>query len=150
MLNKEWSPERFQRVVNRLRPVWDLVQIGAPGDPLLAGVIDARGTGLREAAAVLSRSQVFIGQEGFFMHLARAVECRAVIVFGGRVRPTDTGYSCNENLFSPVPCAPCWQNSRCEHGRRCLDLITVDAVEDAARRALARAEEPLVEDTACV
>ena len=56
-----------------------------PRYPPLKGALDLRGkTGLREAAAILSNSLVFIGQVGFLMHLARAVDCRSVIVYGGQ------------------------------------------------------------------
>ena len=47
-----------------------------------------------------TRSLAFVGQVGFLMHLARAVDCRAVIVYGGRETPAQSGYPCNENLYS--------------------------------------------------
>jgi len=36
------------------------------------------------------------------MHLARAVDCRAVIVYGGRERPEISGYICNKILSPPA------------------------------------------------
>lgn len=137
--NKEWPAARFQAVVDALASDYAFVQLGTPADSLLRGVEDRRGrTTLREAAAILAACDLFVGLEGFLMHLARAVGRRSVIIYGGRVRPDQIGYPCNENLYEPVPCAPCWQFNGCEHDRRCLTAITADQVVAAARRAVGR------------
>lgn len=138
-LNKQWFPERYQAVVDALKDQYDFVQLGSPADPLLDGALDLRGrTTRRESAAILSRSLAFVGQVGFLMHVARAVECPSVIIYGGREHPMQSGYVCNENLYSPVPCAPCWQQNRCDFGRMCLDNIAADHVIEALHRQVAR------------
>ena len=143
-LNKQWYPERFAQVVRACRDQYNFVQLGDASDPLLDGALDLRGqTTLREAAAILSQSRAFVGQIGFLMHLARAVECPSVIVYGGREHPAQSGYPCNENLYSPVPCAPCWQQNRCDFGRKCLSQIHADHVVAALHRLIARAPAPL-------
>lgn len=97
--NKEWQTERFQEVVDLLSRDHRVVQIGLPQDPPLRGVVDLRGkASLRQTAAILSQAQAFIGLVGFLMHLARAVDCPAVVIYGGRERPDQSGYACNENL----------------------------------------------------
>ena len=147
-LNKQWFPERYQAVVDALKDRFDFVQIGSPGDPPLEGASDLRGkTSIRETAAVLSQSQMFIGQIGFLMHLARAVDCRAVIVYGGREHPMQSGYSCNENLYSPVPCAPCWKCNQCDFDRECLRRIQPEHVIAAALRQAEKLGTPLPVDT---
>jgi hypothetical protein len=147
MRNKEWYPERFQAVVDALRSQYTFVQLGAAGDPPLEGAVDLRGTTtLRQTAAVLSQSLVFVGQVGFLMHLARAVDCRAAIVYGGREHPSQSGYSCNENLFSSVHCAPCWKWNTCEYDRKCMRMIGAEAVVAAVERQVARAGQPLPVD----
>ncbi len=129
MRNKQWIPERFQEVVNRLKNLFRFVQLGSANDPQLTGAIDLRGkTSIRETAAVLANCRLFTGNAGFLMHLARAVECPAVIVYGGREAPWQTGYSCNVNLYSAVHCAPCWLWNRCDYGISCMEMITVDDV----------------------
>ena len=139
MQNKEWFVERFQAVVGALAPRFQFIQIGSAESPRIGNTLDLRGkTSLRETAALLSRSRLFIGQVGFLMHLARAVECRAAIVFGGRETPALTGYIANENLFTPLPCSPCWQRSRCDFNRECMQQITVDAVLAAAETQLTK------------
>ena len=131
-LNKEWPVDRFQSVIDRLRSNCQLIQLGSVKDPILSGVQDMRGLPLRNAASVLASCHLFIGLEGFLMHLARAVECPAVIVYGGRVAPEQTGYSCNKNLYTPLTCAPCWCDNACNYDRKCLTTISVDMVVDAA------------------
>ena len=145
--NKEWFPERFQEVVNSLADRYSFVQIGSPSDPPMQGAIDLRGrTTLRESAAILSQSLVFLGLSGFPMHLARAVDCRSVIVSGGRDDPSQTGYSCNENLTSDIPCAPCWRWNTCDYGHRCMDMIDSDTVVDAIQRQIERFGDPIAAD----
>jgi hypothetical protein len=147
MRNKEWGVERFQEVVSRSRGDHRFVQIGAPSDPPLVGALDARGGAFRRMAAILSASSCFVGLAGFPMHLARAVDCRAVIVYGGREASWQSGYSANENLCTDLPCAPCWLWNRCEHDRRCLTAVQPDPVVAAIARQLARVGEPLPTDT---
>ncbi len=144
---KQWFPDRYQAVVDALKGEVNFVQLGSRDDPPLAGALDLRGrTTLRESAAILGRSRAFVGQVGMMMHLARAVDCRAVIVYGGREHPLQTGYSCNENLYVPVPCSPCWQVNTCGFDLACLREVTPTDVVGALRRQLARAGEPLPVD----
>lgn len=147
MQNKQWFPERFQAVVNGLKSEFKFVQLGSLNDPVLDGVMDLRGkTSIRETAAVLASSRLYIGNAGFLMHLARAVECPAVIIYGGREAPWQTGYACNENLYSAVPCAPCWLWNTCDHGRVCMENISAAAVVHAVRKIAGRTSGPLPEE----
>jgi hypothetical protein len=148
MSTKEWYPERFQSVVDRLKSRVDFVQIGQPKDPPLAGVKDLRGkTTLRQAAAVLAASELFVGLVGFPMHLARAVDCPSVIVYGGRELPSQSGYSYNTNLTGQTECSPCWRWNDCPGQHACMDQITVDQVCDAILARLAEKESPTPVDT---
>lgn len=139
MRNKEWYPDRFQQVCSELRADVQVIQLGAASDPKLEGATDLRGqTTAREAAAILANSLVFIGLAGFLMHLARAVDCRSVIVYGGHERPTQTGYVCNKNLYTGVRCAPCWLRNPCDFNRKCMDMITPQQVVAAAADQIAK------------
>lgn len=143
-LNKQWFPDRYQAVVDALKDRYDFVQLGADTDPPLAHTLDLRGkTSVRQTAAILSRSLLFVGQIGFLMHLARAVDCRSVIVYGGREMPYQSGYVCNENLYTPLTCSPCWKENACDFDRECLQRIQPEHVLAAIERQFARAGEPL-------
>jgi hypothetical protein len=150
MKNKEWLPERLQAVVHALRGDYTLVQLGSDDDPPLDGCLDLRGrTSMRESAAIIANSVLLLGQVGFLMHLARAVDRPAVIVYGGRELPWQSGYSCNTNLVTELPCSPCWRWNACDNPiqRECMRRIGVDEVVAAVHERAARADEPLVEDT---
>jgi len=147
MLNKQWYPERFQALVNRLAGGWKLIQLGSKTDPLLSGTLDLRGkTTIRETAALLHHCRLYVGNVGFLMHLARAVECPSVIVYGGREAPGQSGYGCNLNLYSALPCAPCWLWNKCAYNRACMDRVTVEDVTAAVQEMMARPRNPLPED----
>lgn len=147
-LNKQWLPERYQAVVHAFQGQYDFVQVGDASDPPLEGALDLRGkTSIRQTAAVLSQSLLFVGQIGFLMHLARAVDCRAVIVYGGREMPFQSGYTCNENLYTPLTCSPCWKENHCDFGRECLTRIQPEHVIAAIGRQMERAGEPLALDS---
>jgi ADP-heptose:LPS heptosyltransferase len=150
MKNKEWFADRMQQVVHALRGDYTLVQLGSAQDPPLDGCLDLRGkTTTRESAAILANSRLFLGQVGFLMHLTRAVDRPAVIIYGGREMPWQSGYSCNTNLYTPLACSPCWRWNACDNPieRQCMRLIGVDEVVSAVRERDARADEPLTEDT---
>lgn len=142
ILLKDYPPSLFSQVTVSLQAKGlRLVQIGAPSDPLLEGAVDLRGrTSQREAAALLASSRLLLGLEGGLMHLARAVNLPAVIIYGGRQLSLETGYRSNTNLSSAPSCAPCWGWSHCPHSLSCLSdippLAVVEAVE--ARLALER------------
>lgn len=139
MRNKEWYPQRFQEVCTELRSDLPVVQLGAASDPKLEGAIDLRGkTDFRQAAAVLANSLAFVGLVGFLMHLARAVDCRSVIVYGGREKPAQSGYVANKNLYTQVRCAPCWLRNPCDFDRKCMDVITSAQVVAATAEQIGR------------
>lgn len=148
MRNKLWHEKRFQQVLDAIRRKegnnLQAVQLGTMDDTLLKGVNDLRGmTSLRETAAILSQSECFIGTVGFLMHLARAVECRSVIIYGGREHSSQTGYICNENIDSFIECAPCWLWDHCDFDRKCMTMITPDDVLKAFDKITVRRKDPI-------
>jgi ADP-heptose:LPS heptosyltransferase len=139
MLNKQWDVKRFQQVVDTLCNEFELVQLGSPSDPALEHVKDLRGiTGIRQSAAILHNARLFIGGVGFLMHLARAVECPSVIVYGGREAPWQSGYICNANLYTALSCAPCWRWNTCDFDRKCMRDIEGDDVVRGVRELLSK------------
>lgn len=135
MSNKEWFPERFAALIAPLGRKYKIIQIGSKDDDLLDGVVDLRGkTTIRQTAGILKNSQMFIGLVGFLMHLARSVECRSVIIYGGREHPDQSGYQENINLYAQTECSPCWYWNSCEFWKKCMEMITVEDVLEAVRK----------------
>jgi hypothetical protein len=142
--NKVWTPGRYQEVVDRNRHRFDFVQLGTTHDAPLQGAEDLRGrTTPRESAAMLAACDAAICYTGFLMHLCRAAGTRAVVIFGGREHPDISGYSCNENLFTALPCSPCWRRQTCIADHACMSAITVTDVTAALERVLDRRPMPL-------
>jgi ADP-heptose:LPS heptosyltransferase len=112
------------------------------------GVIDMTGrTTLRQMAALLEASTVFLGNDVGPMHIATAVGTPVVAIFGASCRhlygPRGRGH---RMLFRELPCSPCATGhkqdrcSRCIYDRpACLDAVTVDEVVGAVVDALSHA-----------
>ena len=144
MQNKEWLTGRYQQIVNKFSGNYQFIQLGTAADQPLANVLDLRGkTTIRESAAILKNSMLMIGHVGFMMHLARAVDCRSVIIYGGREKPAQSGYECFQNISSVVACSPCWLHNRCNFERMCMTLISAEMAEDAVLSQLQLFGTPL-------
>ena len=130
MRNKEWIAERYQKIVDRFRADYQFIQLGTQNDIPLNNVLDKRGkTTVRESAAILKNSLLMISHVGFMMHLARAMDCPSVIIYGGREKPEQSGYGCFNNIFNAVECSLCWLHNRCDYQRKCLTGISAEMVE---------------------
>ncbi|MBD1394711.1 glycosyltransferase family 9 protein [Mucilaginibacter glaciei] len=147
MRNKEWIVERYQQVVDRFKNDYQFIQLGSFADAPLTDVIDMRGkTDVRQTAAILSNAVLLLSHVSFMMHLARAVNCRAVIIYGGRERPDQSGYPCFDNIYSAVECSPCWLHNTCHYDKKCMNMISADLVVDAVLKQLSLKNEPLSAD----
>ncbi len=137
---KEWGADRFAELARLLSKDFSLVQLGSRHDPLLPEVaLDLRGrTSLREAAAVQSVSLLFIGLEGFLTHLARAIDCPAVVIHGGRAPAGVFDYVANINLYSRPPCSPCGLRTECPQDLACMAAISAPAVAKAVQEMITR------------
>ena len=136
--NKRWSETKMQKVVNELSKRFLIVQIGTPEETKLDNALDYRASSISQSASLLANCKFFLGQEGFPMHLARAVETRSVIIYGGRLKSWQSGYPCNENIETSPPCSPCWQSNECDFDRICLSKISVKRVLTSCENILER------------
>lgn len=148
---KCWLPERFAEVANRLMAESDaeIILFGtanevAVSNAIIAGVkrkpIDLTGkTAIAELPALLSRCQLFIGNDSGAMHVASAVGLAVVAIFG----PTDplgtapVTPKCTIVQEKPY-CSPCFLR-RCPTDHRCMTRVSADSVTAAARAWLAEA-----------
>jgi lipopolysaccharide heptosyltransferase II len=147
---KCWLPERFAEVANRLmvESNAEIILFGTAGesavsDAIVAGMkpkpIDLTGkTAIAELPALLSRCQLFIGNDSGAMHVASAVGLPVVAIFG----PTDpfgtapVTPKCTIVQEKPY-CSPCFLR-RCPTDHRCMTRVTADSVAAAARGWLAQ------------
>ena len=135
--NKEWGADNWTTLSRLINAGAHIVQVGGGSDTLFPGATDLRGqTSLRDLGAIIAQARLFIGLEGFMMHLARAVGTRAVIVYGGWIDPATSGYAENVNLFTSLPCSPCGFSNHCDFDRECMRRITPEEVAEAVREEL--------------
>jgi hypothetical protein len=136
-----WPFERWQALVDRLRQRFTdvpVVQLGLDGSRRLNGVVDLCGqTSVREAALVIAETGLFMGTESGLMHVARAVNTEALILWGGVTLPEFAGYADRHTIICKrVECAPCGFLGRCPNAHKCMDTITVEEVAVAAEAAV--------------
>jgi heptosyltransferase-2 len=142
-LAKCWYPDRFGDLGKRLCKKWDatLLLFGKEEERPIAreilknsedGGIDLTGkTSLLQLAALLERCQLLVTNDTGTMHVAAAVGTPVIALFGS-TDPSVTGPWGNGHVVvrKDVPCSPCLKRV-CPADHRCMDLITVDEVEEA-------------------
>jgi len=135
--NKNWGVENFRAVVQALQSQVAFVQLGASSDPSLGVDLELQGKiKPRDACVLLRQCRAFVGQVGFLMHAAAAVNVPSVIVYGGFEAPWQSGYPMNLNLYSDVECAPCWLESNCPHEKKCMAMIKPEIVVEKTKSLL--------------
>lgn len=130
--NKDWGFDKYQRIVNRLKMMGArVVQFKhLAGETMLDGVEKLKPYNFRDALAILSNASLYIGPEGGLHHGAAAVGVPAVVIFGGFIPPSVTGYDMHSNLAGSSEF--CGSLKPCEHCRRAMENITVDQVYEEA------------------
>ena len=146
MLNKQWDEKSLIEVIKLLKDKFEVIQLGTLEEPRLPKTIDYRNLGISDSATLLANAKFFIGQVGFLMHLARAVDTRSVIIYGGREKAWQSGYPCNENIETSPKCSPCWQNNKCDYHRQCLSNITLDLTLNAIKRLIGNLDKSIESD----
>ena len=147
-LAKCWYPERFGELGKRLFEKWKatLLLFGKEEERPIAkeilqhlkeGGIDLIGkTNLLQLAALLERCQLIVTNDTGTMHVATAVGTPVVALFGS-TDPSTTGPWGDGHIVirKDVPCSPCLKRI-CPTDHRCMELITVDEVEEIIDKKL--------------
>lgn len=128
--NKDWGWHRWAELVNRY-PQFNWLQIGAPGDARLPGVEFLQTAGFREACGALSGARAVVLREGGLHHAAAALGVPAVVIFGGYIAPSVTGYPQHRNLFTGGDEHPlgCGMRVPCPHCEAAMSAITPEVVK---------------------
>jgi heptosyltransferase-2 len=147
-LAKCWYPDRFGELGKRLSEKWEakILLFGKEEErPIVQEIlrylgtagIDLTGkTGLLQLAALLERCHLLVTNDTGTMHVATAVCTPAVALFGS-TDPITTGPWGEGHVVvrREVSCSPCWKRI-CPTDHRCMNLITVDEVEEVVDRKL--------------
>lgn len=154
---KRWELPRFARLLDRLADEkgFAAVLLGSAGEASVnaeaaaltrkAAVVDLSGKStLPEALGVLSRAQLFVGNDSGLGHLAAAAGTPTVVVFGptdpDATRPWDGPRGDGRPVRIAVarrrtPCAPC-RLDVCPIDHRCMAGLPAERVLEAAAAVL--------------
>lgn len=133
--NKDWGRAKYQAVANALKADGFRVAELVHGDqPPLSGVELFRSASFRDALAIMSNASLYIGPEGGLHHGAAAVGIPGVVMFGGFIPPSVTGYASHANLTGGAEA--CGSLHDCAHCRAAMEAITVDEVLEEARERI--------------
>jgi heptosyltransferase-2 len=151
-LAKCWYPDRFAELGRRLSEKWKatIIIFGRKEEQAIAkeimqslgnGGVDLTGeTRLLQLAALLERCRLLVTNDTGTMHMAAAVGTSVVAIFGS-TDPVTTGPWGDGHVIvrREVSCSPCLKRV-CPADHRCMDLITVDEVEEVVDRKLKKLE----------
>jgi heptosyltransferase-2 len=147
-LAKCWYPDRFGELGKRLAEKWqaNILLFGKEEErPIVHEIqrhlgvkgIDLTGkTSLLQLAALLERCVLLVTNDTGTMHVAAAVGTPVVALFGSTpshiTGPWGEGHVV---VKKDVACSPCWKRV-CPTDHRCMELITVEDVEEVVNRKL--------------
>jgi lipopolysaccharide heptosyltransferase I len=148
--NKQWGPDRFGAVADRLRREHGLavaVTWGPGEEPLARAVVEASSgaaqqappTTLPELLALVRRAQLVVSGDTGPLHLAAAAATPIVGVFGPTDPRRNGPWMSDDVSVSQFHQCICHHKRQCSRSTRCLDDISVDDVMRAVEVRLARA-----------
>jgi ADP-heptose:LPS heptosyltransferase len=156
MQAKDWGQDNWRELLGRLHaryPKHGLALVGAREDAAVSDYAAEGWTGAkvnlcgrltpRETAAVLEGADVFLGPDSGPMHLAASVGVACVIAFSGHGLP-GVWYPAgtqHEIIYHQPECFGCGLETCVVMEKKCLRSVTVDEMEQAARRVLSRSIE---------
>jgi len=134
--NKAWIWDRWVELVERLKDQ-DVAQNYPRAKKALPGARTLNTTSIRKLLASVANARLVITTDGVLHHAAAALGVPAVVIWGARIPPDILGYQDHENIYTGNGeycglCVPC---KHCSEG---MKRVTVDMVEEAVRRILAK------------
>jgi heptosyltransferase-2 len=147
---KRWPSEKYAALAGRLAKASDglIVIFGTKADQAAAAtiaaavpeehVLDLTGkTSLALALACIARCHVFVTNDSGLMHVAAALHIPLVAVFGSTNHIATGPFSKQAIVVRrPMPCSPCMK-THCPHGHfQCMELVSVEEVEQVTMKLL--------------
>jgi ADP-heptose:LPS heptosyltransferase len=134
--NKDWPDAHWCALIESLCRIGSVIETGETASPANgwrhSHYLDLRGqTEILDLVAVLAAADVHVGPISGPVHIAAAMKVPSVVIYGGYEHPKCSGYEGNINLFTQLPCSPCWLRDGCPYDRKCLQTIGPDEVERA-------------------
>ena len=126
-MNKDWGYKNWNNLANVLKEDYLIIHSVHKKSKEIEGIFAPRNLDFRLACAVMNISDIYVGPEGGFGHVAAALNKKAVIYFGGWITPNVIGYDFHENLYFDNIHSPCGEYKKiCNHCNEARKKITVD------------------------
>jgi ADP-heptose:LPS heptosyltransferase len=137
---KNWPIDYWTELIKCLTSKFTIIHLGDEKEPIFKNVIRYAGLHtMRESAALLSISKLFIGPDSLLMHIANGLKIKSIIIFGGS-RPVECfGYEENINLSCSPACSPCWiheSHETCSYDLECMRAISVQQISSNVLKIL--------------
>jgi ADP-heptose:LPS heptosyltransferase len=144
-----WSPDRFGEIARRLRDSYGaaIILMGGPEEGALVDEVEKQSgapaslkttsLGLLEMAALFSYCRLFLGNDSAPGHIAAAVNCPTLTLFGPTFPHMWRPYhSEGRVIFKDVPCCGCRQEVCIRPEDNCMDMIKVDEVWEVVKKMM--------------
>lgn len=142
---KQWREEGYLELIERMakKRHTQFVLLGGPEErerhKRLAGrskvpLIDAGcDNPVRRFASLVGACHLVITGDTLAMHMALALNCRTIVLFGPTSAAEIELYGLGEKVVPKMECLSCYK-PKCDFVPNCMDLITTDMVEAAVDR----------------
>ena len=131
---REWPVENYIKLMENIGKNYEVlfVLIGSGADRKnTRSIQDKMGDqvmvmldeDIKKIAALLELSDLFIGCDSGPLHLAAAVGCQTIGMFGPAPPHLTAPTACTRSIYKQVECSPCKQNG-CERRPSCMELIS--------------------------
>ena len=125
--NKDWGLENWQNLIDLLKKNFLIIQSVHKESKKNTSVFSPENMDFRLACAVLNETDLYVGPEGGFGHVAAALNKKAVLYFGGWITPDAIGYDFHENIYYENNLSPCGEYKKlCSHCEEARKAISVD------------------------
>lgn len=123
--NKDWGYENWKEFVKKIKKEYLVIHSIHKETRKIDGIFSPKEMNFRTACAILSLSDIFVGPEGGFGHVAAALRKKAVLYFGGWITPEAIGYDFHENIYYDNDQSPCGEiQNLCSHCADARRFIT--------------------------
>jgi heptosyltransferase-2 len=142
---KQWREEGYLELIDRMakKQQAQFVLLGGPEErerhKRLTGrskvpLIDAGcDNPVRRFASLVGACHLVITGDTLAMHMALALNCRTIVLFGPTSAAEIELYGLGEKVVPKMECLSCYK-PKCDFVPNCMDLITTDMVEAAVDR----------------
>lgn len=119
---KDWPLSYWEKLTHMIQDRYRdviVIQVGGSNDPEVPGSVKHRGRTILNAVAEVANSDLFIGPDSVFQHVAKATGTKAIVIWGS-TNPEGFGYDSHVNMVAGLKCQPCYREyNHIEAGNGC-------------------------------